>query len=210
MGIRLPPRQAGRPVPRPLRAACQCRRPARYPVEFTRISSHFTHQRFHPILQVARPHNGVDFAAPTGTPVRAASDGVVLIAGRNGDFGNQVEIRHENGFSTTYSHLSAISRELRVGQKIRQGTVIGAVGQTGLATGSHLHFALFHGGQYLDPLTAKVELRRDVRDMRRFASAKQVLLRQIASLVRPASPVEPVMVAGLPLSQRPGPISITQ
>lgn len=182
----------------------------RYPVEFTRISSHFTHQRFHPILQVARPHNGVDFAAPTGTPVRAASDGVVLIAGRNGDFGNQVEIRHENGFSTTYSHLSAISRELRVGQKIRQGTVIGAVGQTGLATGSHLHFALFHGGQYLDPLTAKVELRRDVRDMRRFASAKQVLLRQIASLVRPASPVEPVMVAGLPLSQRPGPISITQ
>ncbi|HVM95397.1 MAG TPA: peptidoglycan DD-metalloendopeptidase family protein [Candidatus Acidoferrales bacterium] len=182
----------------------------RYPVEFTRISSHFSHQRFHPILKVARPHNGVDFAAPTGTPVRAAGDGVVTIAGRNGDFGNQVEIRHENGWTTTYSHLSGVSRDLRLGQTVRQGTVIGAVGQTGLATGSHLHFALFRNGQYLDPLTAKVELRRDVHNLKRFAAAKQVLLRQIASLVRPATPVEPAMVAGLPPSQRPGPITITQ
>lgn len=182
----------------------------RYPVEFARISSHFSRQRFHPILNVSRPHNGVDFAAPTGTPVRAAGDGVVIGAGRNSDYGNQVEIRHENGWTTTYSHLSSIAKNLRHGQAIKRGDVVGAVGQTGLATGPHLHFALFRNGEYANPLTAKVELRRDVRDLQRFASAKQVLLRQIASLVRPVAPVEPVMVASLPSAQRPAPITITQ
>jgi murein DD-endopeptidase MepM/ murein hydrolase activator NlpD len=182
----------------------------RYPVEFTRISSHFSRQRFHPILQTSRPHNGVDLAAPQGTPVRAAGDGVVAMAGRNGDYGNHIEIKHENGWVTTYSHLNGIASGLRPGQTVRQGTVIGFVGQTGLATGAHLHFALFRNGEYLNPLTAKVELRRDVRDPKRFALAKQALLRQIASIVRPATPVEPVIIAGLPPSQRPGPITITQ
>jgi murein DD-endopeptidase MepM/ murein hydrolase activator NlpD len=182
----------------------------RYPVEFTRISSHFSRQRFHPILNVSRPHTGVDLAAPIGTPVRAAGDGVVVSAGRNGDYGNQVEIRHENGWTTTYSHLSSIAAKLRPGQQLKQGDVVGAVGQTGLATGPHLHFALYRNGAYANPLTAKVELRRDVRDPKRFASAKQVLLRQIASLVRPAAPVEPVRVASVPAAQRPAPITITQ
>lgn len=182
----------------------------RYPVEFSRISSHFSRQRFHPILNVSRPHNGVDFAAPVGTPVRAAGDGVVIAAGRDGDYGNQVEIKHENGWTTTYSHLNTIAKSLQHGQTVKQGDVIGTVGQTGLATGAHLHFALFRNGQYSNPLTAKVELRRDVRDPKRFAAAKQVLLRQIASLVRPPAPVEPVTVASVPTAQRPAPITITQ
>jgi murein DD-endopeptidase MepM/ murein hydrolase activator NlpD len=184
----------------------------RYPVEFARISAPFTRQRFHPLLQTTRPHYGVDFAAPQGTPVRAASDGVVILAGRNGDFGNRVELRHQEGWATTYSHLSRVAAELRPGQRVQQGQVVGWVGQTGLATGPHLHFELYRHGEFVNPLTAKVSLRRDVRDPKRFQLAKQALLRQLASLVRPPAPiaVEPVVVAGLPQAQRLGPVTITQ
>lgn len=180
----------------------------RFPVEFSRISSHFSSKRFHPVLQLARPHHGVDFAAPAGSPVRAAADGVIASAGWEGDYGNQVEIRHENGWSTTYAHLKAIAPGMRPGRSVRQGDVIGWVGQTGLATGPHLHFGLFRNGQYQNPLTAKVELRREVRDPQRFAQAKQVLLRQISALVRPAPPLAPVVVAALPAPLRPALVSL--
>lgn len=182
----------------------------RYPVEFARITSHFTRNRLHPVLQVERPHHGVDFAAPAGTPVRAAGDGVVARAGWDGDYGNQIELRHENGWSTMYAHLKGIASHVRPGARVKQGEVIGWVGQTGLATGPHLHFALFRNGQYQNPLTAKVELRREVRDPQRFAQAKQVLLRQISTLVRPAAPLQPVLVASLPMPQRPQPVTLTQ
>jgi len=186
----------------------------RYPVEFTRVSSVFSDSRFHPILKRKRPHNGVDFAAPPGTPVRAASDGVVMIAGRNGDFGNQVALNHGRGIVTAYSHLRAIARGLRPGTAVRQGQVVGFVGQTGLATGPHLHFSLFHDGQYLNPLTARVSLRRLVSDPQRFQAAKQSLLVQLASIERPptAAPVEsrPVALAALPVVRRPAPVAITQ
>lgn len=178
----------------------------RFPVEFTRISSHFSAKRFHPVLKIDRPHHGVDFAAPAGSPVRAAADGVVVSAGWAGDYGNQVEIRHENNWSTTYAHLKAISPGLRPGTSVRQGQVIGWVGQTGLATGPHLHFGLFRNGQYQNPLTAKVELRRQVKDLHRFAQVKQVLLRQISALVQPSPPF---MVAALSAqSPRPGLVSL--
>ncbi len=182
----------------------------RYPVEFARISSHFSKRRFHPLLQVARPHYGVDFAAPAGTPVRAAGDGVVTFAGWDGEYGNRIELRHENGWTTEYAHLQRIAPTVRVGARVRQTQVIGWVGQTGLATGPHLHFGLFRNGQYQDPLTAKVELRREVQDPKRFALAKQALLRQISALVRPAAPLEPVLVAALPQPQRPAPVTITR
>ncbi|MCX8072258.1 MAG: peptidoglycan DD-metalloendopeptidase family protein [Candidatus Binatia bacterium] len=180
----------------------------RFPVEFTRISSHFSRQRFHPVLHVARAHHGVDFAAPIGTPVRAAGDGVVVSAGWQGDYGNQVEIRHENGWSTTYAHLKGFAPGIKAGRAVRQGEVIGWVGQTGLSTGPHLHFALFRNGQYQNPLTAKVELRREVKDRARFAEAKRTLLRQISALVRPAPPVASTMVAALPTSLRPAMVSL--
>jgi murein DD-endopeptidase MepM/ murein hydrolase activator NlpD len=181
----------------------------RFPVEFSRITSHFSRQRFHPVLQVQRPHHGVDFAAPAGTPVRAAGDGVVASAGWEGDYGNQVEIRHENGWTTRYAHLKAIAPGMRPGRTVRQGEIIGWVGQTGLATGPHLHFGLFRNGEYQNPLTARVELRREVKDLQRFAQAKQVLLRQISVLVRPTPPVVPdVVVAALPPSLRPAMVSL--
>lgn len=181
----------------------------RYPVEFTRISSHFSRQRFHPVLQVERPHYGVDFSAPAGTPVRAAGDGVVSSAGWEGDYGNQVVIRHENGWTTQYAHLKGIAPGIKAGRAVRQGEIIGWVGQTGLATGPHLHFGLFHNGQYQNPLTAKVELRREVKDPQRFAEAKQTLLRQISVLVRPAPPLAPLtVVAQLPSTMRPAMVSL--
>lgn len=184
----------------------------RYPVEFTRISSVFARSRFHPILKHARPHNGVDFAAPVGTPVRAAGDGVVTFAGRNGDFGNHIAVQHGDGLMTTYSHLRGIVRTVRTGAAVRQGEVIGWVGQTGLSTGPHLHFALFRNSQYLNPLTAVVSLRRGVRDVHRFQVAKQTLLQHLAAVPRPATApaAEPVALAALPPARRLGVVSITQ
>ncbi len=110
----------------------------RAPVEFRRISSGFTNARFHPVLGYTRKHEGTDFAAATGTPVMAAGDGTVIRAGRAGGYGNLIEIRHRNGITTRYGHLSRILTHR--GDRVHQGEVIGKVGQTGLATGPHLHY----------------------------------------------------------------------
>ena len=184
----------------------------RYPVEFTSISSLFSSQRFHPILKTNRPHNGVDFAAPPGTPVRAAGDGVVSWAGQNGEYGNHVAIDHGEGMVTTYSHLRGIAADLRVGERVRQGQVVGFVGQTGLATGPHLHFALFHDQQYMNPLTARVTLRRSVHNPARFQLARQTLLTQLVNvpLPPPTAPAEPVTMAGLAAWHRLGVVTLTR
>lgn len=128
----------------------------RYPVQFTRISSVFTHARFHPVLKVARPHNGVDFAAPIGTPVRTVGDGVVLFAGWNKTGGNMVKIAHDSRYTTEYMHLSKITGHLKKGSRVTRGSVIGALGSTGLSSGPHLHFGLFDKGTYVDPMKAKI------------------------------------------------------
>lgn len=128
----------------------------KYPLQFTRISSVFTNARFHPVLGIRRPHNGVDFAAPVGTPVRSIADGVVIAAGYFGDSGKMVKIQHNGTYSTAYLHLSQISNSIRKGSKISRGQVIGAVGMTGLATGPHLHFSMYQNGKYIDPLKSKM------------------------------------------------------
>ena len=110
----------------------------RAPVEFRRISSNFSRARFHPVLGRTRKHEGTDYAANTGTPVMAAGDGKVIRAGRNGGYGNMVEVRHRNGITTRYAHLSRI--RTRVGARVTQGQRIGDVGSTGLASGPHLHY----------------------------------------------------------------------
>jgi murein DD-endopeptidase MepM/ murein hydrolase activator NlpD len=122
----------------------------RSPLRFTRISSTFTHARLHPILHVVRPHFGVDFAAPSGTPVRASGDGVVVAAGADGGFGKVVRIRHPNGYQTLYGHLSRI--DVKRGQRVSQSMVIGAVGMTGLATGPHLDYRMTKNGVFVNPL----------------------------------------------------------
>ena len=120
------------------------------PMAFSRMSSGFK-MRFHPILQTWRAHLGVDYAAPTGTPVRAVGSGVVDFAGQQGGFGNVVFIKHRNNHTTVYAHLSRIN--VRKGQTIEQGETLGAVGATGWATGPHLHFEFRVNGVHQDPLT---------------------------------------------------------
>ncbi len=122
------------------------------PLKYARISSRFDRRRFHPILHQYKEHLGVDFAAPTGTPVWAAADGVVEFAGRNRAAGNMVVLRHEGGLVTVYMHLLRFARGIRKGQEVRQRQVIGYVGATGRATGPHLHFGLKVKGVYVDPL----------------------------------------------------------
>ena len=120
------------------------------PLEFSRITSGFA-QRFHPILQNWRAHNGVDYSAPQGTAVRVVGDGVVEFSGRQSGYGNVVQVQHASGRSTLYAHLSRV--DVRNGQRVEQGQTIGAVGATGWATGPHLHFELRVNGQFQDPLT---------------------------------------------------------
>ncbi|HEX4647419.1 MAG TPA: peptidoglycan DD-metalloendopeptidase family protein [Steroidobacteraceae bacterium] len=125
----------------------------RAPVEFTRVSSHFSSARWHPILHRIRAHQGVDYAAPIGTPVRAAGEGRVRFAGRRGGYGNVVEIEHTRSIVTVYGHLSRFARGTRVGEHVTQGTVIAYVGMTGLATGPHLHYEYRVNGVFRNPQT---------------------------------------------------------
>ncbi len=124
----------------------------RTPVEFTRISSFFSHARMHPILGRMRAHQGVDYAAPTGTPVHAAGDGRIVFRGWQNGYGNVVIIDHGRHYSTLYGHMSRFASE-RVGQRVSQGQTIGYVGMTGLATGPHLHYEFRVDGVHRNPLT---------------------------------------------------------
>lgn len=125
------------------------------PIRYGRISSRFQKRRFHPILQIHRPHLGVDYAAPIGTPVRAVGDGVVVFAGWSGGGGKVIKLRHNSTYQTAYKHLNGYAPGVRSGSRVRQGQVIGYVGNTGLSTAPHLHFEFFQGGRFVDPLGKK-------------------------------------------------------
>lgn len=125
------------------------------PIRYGRISSKFQRKRFHPVLGINRPHLGVDYAAPIGTPIRAVGDGVVIFAGWSGGGGKVIKIRHNSTYQTAYKHLNGYAKGVRNGARIRQGDVIGYVGNTGLSTGPHLHFEFFQAGVFVDPLGKK-------------------------------------------------------
>jgi murein DD-endopeptidase MepM/ murein hydrolase activator NlpD len=120
-----------------------------------RISSHFNLKRRHPILHKIRAHKGVDYAASTGTPIRATGDGKIVHRGRKGGYGNTIIIQHGQRYSTLYAHLSKFAKNMRVGQRVKQGQVIGYVGASGLATGPHLHYEFQLDGVHRNPLTVK-------------------------------------------------------
>jgi murein DD-endopeptidase MepM/ murein hydrolase activator NlpD len=127
----------------------------RSPLQFTRISSGFTHRRPHPILGGVRPHLAIDYAAPSGTPVWAVADGTVRFAGRNGGNGIQVRLRHRAGYETYYNHLSRVGAGIRRGAGVTQKQVIGYVGSTGLSTGPHLDYRVARHGRFVNPLSEK-------------------------------------------------------
>lgn len=123
------------------------------PLRYSRISSGFSYARRHPITRVVRPHTGVDYAAPTGTPVMSIGDGTVIAKGYAGGGGNTVRIKHNSVYTTAYLHLSKYAKGLAVGQRVSQGQVIGYVGSTGSSTGPHLDFRVWQNGKPINPLT---------------------------------------------------------
>ncbi len=148
----------------------------RSPLEFSRVTSGFTTGRYHPILHRMRAHKGVDLAAPSGTPIRSVADGVVTKAGWSGGHGNHIEVKHEGGYSTGFSHLSKML--VKGGDRVRQGQVIGKVGSTGMSTGPHLHYEFMVKGVHRDPMKAIVPVARPLADSERpafFATRDSVL-----------------------------------
>ncbi len=125
----------------------------RAPLDFTRITSGFSHARRHPILGGLRPHLAIDYGAPAGTPVRAVADGVVEAAGWAGGYGLSVTVKHPRGYASMYNHLSRL--DVREGAPVRQRQVIGRVGSTGLSTGPHLDYRVMKNGRPVDPLGEK-------------------------------------------------------
>ncbi|RMD62741.1 MAG: M23 family peptidase [Alphaproteobacteria bacterium] len=127
----------------------------RTPIDGARLSSGFGMRR-HPILGYSRMHRGIDFAAPRGTPIYAAGDGRIEMAGRNGGYGKYVRIRHNSTYKTAYAHMSRIAKGIRPGKRVRQGQVIGYVGSTGRSTGPHLHYEVMVNGRQVNPLKVKL------------------------------------------------------
>lgn len=153
------------------------------PLRFRRITSRFTNRRFHPILKRYRPHHGVDYGAPTGTPVEAAGSGRVVYAGWKRGYGKFIVLKHSNNYSTAYGHLSRIRKGIRAGAKVDQGDVIGFVGSTGISTGPHLHYEVRLGRHLINPLSIKPVPEASVPrvDMERFMARKDEISRELAS-----------------------------
>jgi murein DD-endopeptidase MepM/ murein hydrolase activator NlpD len=156
----------------------------RFPLEFASITSKFSESRFHPVLKTSLPHNGVDFAAERGTPVRAVGDGVVNQAEWSGSYGKLVEIQHDTSFTTRYAHLSGYGKGIRRGSFVKKGQVIGFVGSTGRTTGPHLHFELYKDQQYINPLSFDVPAEDTIEPalLTLFEDQKNTFLVELTSL----------------------------
>ena len=154
------------------------------PLDFFRITSRFTNARFHPILKRYRAHHGVDYAAPTGTPVRSIGDGTVIAKGYQSGGGNFLKVKHNSVYTTTYMHLSRFAKGIQVGSHVRQGEEIAYVGSTGLSTGPHLDFRVHKNGQPIDPLKMEAPpsnpIKPELRDS--FMVVKQMVLAEMDSL----------------------------
>ena len=167
------------------------------PVEYARISSGFSWNRFHPVKKEWTAHPAVDYAAPEGTPVRTVGDGVVLVAGRNHASGNYLKIRHSSGYETYYLHLSHFARGIRKGTKVHQGQVIGYVGSTGMSTGPHLCFRMKRHGKYVNPRKVMSPASPPVprKRIEEYRHAIQPLLAQIEATTIPVVGESPVKAA---------------
>lgn len=154
----------------------------RSPVNFTRISSRFSLGRKHPVLHTIRAHRGVDYAAPTGTPIKAAGDGKIIFRGVKGGYGNAVIIQHGQQYTTLYAHMSRFASNMKVGQKVKQGQVIGYVGMTGLASGPHLHYEFRINDVHQNPLTVKLPESSPIGDEFKdiFTANAKTLLNQLS------------------------------
>jgi len=158
----------------------------RAPVDFTRISSSFNPQRRHPVLNTIRAHKGVDYAAPTGTPIRAAGDGKVIFRGRKGGYGNAVILQHGGNITTLYAHMSRFAKSVGVGTRVKQGQTIGYVGATGLVTAAHLHYEYRINGVHRNPRTVSLPQADPIKDAYRaeFLAESRPLLDKLQQYKR--------------------------
>jgi murein DD-endopeptidase MepM/ murein hydrolase activator NlpD len=151
------------------------------PLRFSRISSRFSNSRMHPILKIRRPHHGVDYSAPVGTPVYSIGDGVIIQTDHSGGSGNMVKIRHNSVYSTAYLHLSKYASGIRKGVFVKQGDIIGYVGSTGLSTGPHLDFRFFKNGFSVDPLKVEAPSVEPVKkeNLEAFSFQKILVMKEV-------------------------------
>jgi len=151
------------------------------PLEYSRISSRFSMNRYHPILKRMKPHLGTDYAAPTGTPIRSVGDGVVIAAAYTRGNGNYVKIRHNSVYTTQYLHMSKFAKGVRSGASVKQGQIIGFVGSTGLATGPHLCYRFWKNGVQVDPLKEKMPSSKPIDDKYkdRFTKVKDSIIDEL-------------------------------
>ena len=156
----------------------------RFPLEFTSITSHFTESRFHPILKTNLPHNGVDFAAQRGTPVRAVGDGTIAEAGWNGSYGKAIDITHDSIYMSRYAHLDSFAPGIKAGAAVTKGQIIGYVGSTGRSTGPHLHFELYKDQQFINPLSVDFPAEESIEPplQKLFESQTQTYLVELSTL----------------------------
>jgi murein DD-endopeptidase MepM/ murein hydrolase activator NlpD len=174
------------------------------PLRYSRISSGYSRRRLHPILKVYRPHPGIDYAAPAGTPVATVGDGRVILKGWKRGYGRCIAIRHNNRYTTTYGHLSRYAAKLKVGSNVKQGEVIGYVGASGLASGPHLDFRMKKNGSFVNPLKMRFPAARPVPEShmedfkKRVASLEKTLDHLIADTERQSPPPTTLAVSDSP------------
>lgn len=161
----------------------------KYPIEFTRISSRYSKNRFHPVVKVFRPHLGTDFAAPTGTPIRSVGDGIVEEAQYKTNNGNYVKVRHNGTYTTGYLHMSKIASGIKPGTRVRQGQTIGYVGSTGLATGPHLCYRFWKNGVQVDALRVELPPSQPVKTefFAAFQGIKEELIKRLELIPFPSA-----------------------
>lgn len=164
----------------------------KYPIEFTRISSRYSKNRFHPVVKVFRPHLGTDFAAPTGTPIRSVGDGVIEEAQYKTNNGNYVKVRHNGTYTTGYLHMSKIAAGIKPGTRVRQGQTIGYVGSTGLATGPHLCYRFWKNGVQVDALRVELPPSQPVKTefFSTFQTVKDELIKRLQLIPFPSTSSE--------------------
>lgn len=157
---------------------------SRNPLPITRVTSRFNPNRLHPIFKTRRPHRGVDYGAASGTPVRSTGDGKVIFRGKKGGYGNTVIIQHGQRYTTLYAHLKNFARSVKLGSWVKQGKTIAYVGQSGWATGPHLHYEFRENGVHKNPLTVKLPPAKPVakKEQQRFAASTETYLKQLDQL----------------------------
>ncbi len=153
------------------------------PLKFSRISSRFSSSRMHPVLKIRRPHHGIDYAAPVGTPVNAIGDGIIMKTGNEGGSGNMIRIKHNSVYSTAYLHLRGYAKGIHTGSYVKQGDVIGYVGSTGLSTGPHLDFRFYKNGYSVDPLKVEAPSVDPVKpeNLRKYEMVKEGVMGMLGS-----------------------------